>query len=265
MFSNIILNKKNFIIAGGFDAACCVANFGASCNSCGGTVLCDGSCSVQNCPPTPSNTGSSALIVTQPNYCLTGPAATFSWPFYDPDGDTQSAYQIQADNNSDFSSPEIDSGVVSSASNAYASGSGRLVYNTTYYWRVMVWDSHGLASSWMDGLDFTTPKHVYPTVNFKAAPPTPSAGEVVQFTDLTNAAVAVTAWAWNISNATYEPGSSASSQNPAVKFTESGTRTATLAATDADGYQCSNADNAASLKSLKVMLPLPGWKETGLQ
>ncbi len=204
------------------------------------------------------------LSVSQPNYCKSGPAATFSWTFSDPDpGDTQGAYQVQVATNPGFSGPGtvVDSGKVSSASNSYATGSGKLVYNTTYYWRVRVWDNYDLVSAWASGSNFTTPKHVYPTVNFKASPLSPSVNETVQFTDLTTGGATINGWTWNIQDATYQDGTNANSQNPKVKFTVTGTKTITLVAKDVDNYQCSNADTASSLQNLNIRLPLPGWKE----
>ena len=80
------------------------------------------------------------LNVSQPDYCVSGPTAFFSWTFSDP-VDTQSAYRVQVDNNSNFSSPEDDSGEVFSDSNSYATPLGKLQYDTTYYWRAKVWGS----------------------------------------------------------------------------------------------------------------------------
>ncbi len=214
---------------------------------------------VVNQAPSTSN-----LLVTQPNYCKSGPAATFNWSFSDPDpGNTQSAYQVQVATNSGFSGPGtvVDSNKVSSASNSYATGSGKLVYNSTYYWRVRVWDNYDLVSAWASGSNFTTPKHVYPTVNFKASPLSPSVNETVQFTDLTTGGATINGWTWNIQDATYQDGTNANSQNPKVKFTVTGTKTITLVAKDVDNYQCSNADTASSLQNLNIRLPLPGWKE----
>ena len=92
---------------------------------------------VVNVSPQPNNPPSATnLKITQPDYCLSGPAAIFSWNFTDPDGDTQSAYQVQVDDNSNFSSPEDDSGKVQSSHNSYATPLGKLKYNTTYYWRL---------------------------------------------------------------------------------------------------------------------------------
>ncbi|MDO8495194.1 MAG: hypothetical protein Q7S32_01540, partial [bacterium] len=55
----------------------------------------------------------SVATLTEPNYCASGPAAALTWNFNDPDGGSQSAYQVQIDDNSNFSSPEWDSGTVS--------------------------------------------------------------------------------------------------------------------------------------------------------
>ena len=135
------------------------------------------------------------LSVTQGNYCFSPqPPIYLSWEYSDPDDvppgtDPQSAYQVQVDDNSDFSSPEIDSGKVSSSSNSYAPIG--LSYNTTSYWRVMVWDSNDTPSDdWIVYQDdvpppesFTTPLHAYPWPDFTHSPQNPAAGEVVQFTD----------------------------------------------------------------------------------
>ncbi|MBU2037174.1 hypothetical protein KJ866_03205, partial [Patescibacteria group bacterium] len=140
--------------------------------------------------------------------------------------------------------------------------SGILAYNDTYYWRLMVWDDNNTASSWVAGSSFTTPKHAYPTVNFKAVPANPSVSEAVQLSDLTTGGATIVSWFWNITDATHQDGTNANTQNPKVKFTSAGTKPIVLIATDVDGYQCSNLDNPSSLKSLKIMLPLPNWKES---
>jgi len=79
---------------------------------------------------------------------------TFSWSFSDDDaGDTQSAYQLQIDDDSDFWSIEYDTGKVSSSDSEVnvttSFGSG------AYYWRVKVWDSGDLASDWSSSRYFT--------------------------------------------------------------------------------------------------------------
>ncbi|MBU2264704.1 PKD domain-containing protein [Patescibacteria group bacterium] len=204
-------------------------------------------------PPTAIN-----LSITPPNYCVAGPAATFSWTFSDPDaGDTQGAYQVQVATNPGFSGPGtvIDSGKVSSASNSYATISGILAYNDTYYWRLMVWDDNNTASSWVAGSSFTTPKHAYPTADFSWAPLYPSVNETVLFVDQSTVfgGAIKSAWSW-----TFQDGSPASSAqpDPIVEFLSNGTKQVVLQITDSDGFVCSSLNKTAG-----VRLPLPNWKE----
>lgn len=85
---------------------------------------------------------------------ITGADLTPDLTFHygDPDGDSSSAYQIQVDNNSDFSSPVWDSGktasVIANNTNKTVACGATLARGTTYYWRVKVWDSGDLASGW---------------------------------------------------------------------------------------------------------------------
>jgi hypothetical protein len=195
------------------------------------------------------------LSINQPNYCTSGPAAFFSWQFNDPDGDTQSAYQVQVDNNATFISPEDDSGKVFSSSQNYATPLGKLSYNTTYYWRVMVWDSKGAPSSWISGPSFTTPLHAYPNVDFSWIPLNPSVGETVQFTDQSSCFDSdnqCNSWAW-----TFQDGNPSSSpqQNATTTFNSAGPKTVTLKVTDSDGFNCQNS------KTVNAKPPLPKWKE----
>jgi len=74
----------------------------------------------------------------------------FSWTFSDPDsGDSQSAYQFQLDDNSDFSSPIIDTGKVASST----SSTTQTLPSTVglYYWRVKTWDSQDAEGAWSTG------------------------------------------------------------------------------------------------------------------
>ncbi len=203
------------------------------------------------------------LSAVQPDYCVSGPAATFSWTFSDPDsGDTQSAYQVQADNSgAGFPSPEVNTGKVTSASGSYSTTAGALAYNNTYSWRVMVWDNHNLASAWANGTSFSTPVHQYPTINFSWAPLTPSAGEEVQFADQSTVYGGATksAWLWTIPDATYIGGTDSSSQNPKVKFSSEGAKSVTLRVTDSNGYACETS------KNVNAQIPLPEWKEVAPQ
>ncbi len=195
------------------------------------------------------------LQVSQPDYCVSAPAGFFSWTFTDPDlGDTQSAYRVQVDNNSNFSSPEDDSGKVNSGSQNYATPLGKLSYNTTYFWRLMVWDSKDAGSSWITGTSFTTPLHAYPEINFVWTPLSPTTDEQVQFADQSTVFGGSTksSWSWNFQDG--NP-SSSSQQNPKIKFTSSGAKTVTLKVTDSDGFACQ------APKTVNAQEPLPDWIE----
>lgn len=174
------------------------------------------------------------LSVIQPDYCRFGPTGIFSWTFTDPNPrDTQSAYQVQVDNNSDFSSPEVDSGRVNSNSNSFATPSGKLIYNTTYFWRLMVWDNNNLASDWAAGPSFTTPAHQYPRVNFTWSPQHPTAKEPIQFTDLTicyDADGICNSWLWDFGD-----GNTTTIQNPVHSFLDHTEYTVRLTVTDEIG------------------------------
>ena len=224
-----------------------------------------------------SNPTATGLSVSKGNYC-SSPAHFFSWTYSDADGDAETRFQFQVDNNidnnSDFSSPEInrdEQGLNNpspftnnqNALVSVAAASDRLVYNTTYYWQVRVYDNQGNNSGWVSGSSFKTEKHLYPSVDFSWAPTNPSANEAVQFADqsecygLGNVIVVCpsNAWSWNIPDAAYINSTNSSSQNPQVEFLSNGTKAVTLTVTDSDGYSCPVS------KNVNVGLSLPGWKE----
>ncbi|MHA1743482.1 MAG: LamG-like jellyroll fold domain-containing protein, partial [Candidatus Heimdallarchaeota archaeon] len=98
-----------------------------------------------NLPPNPPQ------LDTPPKNERFDPATsvTFTWTFNDPDADdSQSAYRFQLDDNSDFSSPIIDTGKVSSSENSVAQALPSMV--GLYYWRVKTWDSQDAESDWSE-------------------------------------------------------------------------------------------------------------------
>lgn len=140
-----------------------------------------------NIPPTVSVDPDSEI---HPDYCKYGPGITITWNFDDEDlEDSQSAYQVQIDDNSDFSTPEVDTEKIISSSNSYSTISGSLAYNKTYYWRVRVWDTKDGRFDWVkidtDGqnLEFSTPLHPWPTADFSYSPENPEKGIPVYFTN----------------------------------------------------------------------------------
>ena len=100
---------------------------------------------VPNAPTNLSPTG--GVIITGAD--LT-PALSFLYT--DPDSNNMSAYEVEIDNNSDFSSPVWDSGKVALVqahnTTVIVSPSVSLSRGVLYYWRARVWDSNDAVSAW---------------------------------------------------------------------------------------------------------------------
>ncbi|MBU2579510.1 PKD domain-containing protein [Patescibacteria group bacterium] len=189
----------------------------------------------------------------------------FSWNYYDPSGDDEERFQFQVDNNSDFSSLEVDRdfGGLSNPSPttnnqtvtvAETPVAGQLGYSTTYYWRVKVYDSEGNDSGWVVGPSFATEPHRYPSINFNWLPTEPSVEEDVLFSDqsVVYGGASKSSWSWTFENG--NPGSS-SAQDPTIQFTTTGEKDVVLRVTDSDGYTCSKT------QTIGVQESLPDWKE----
>ena len=214
-----------------------------------------------NTPPVAENLHRGDL-----DHCFSSsPPVVLSWNFVDP-GDTQSAYQVQVDDNSDFLSLEVDSGKVVSTSNAYAPLG--LSYGTAYYWRVQVWDSQDEPSDWiyppspmgfpptlLPGDSFITQeKYPDPSV-FDWTPASPAAEEEVQFDDQdTFAGVppGTQDWFWDFETDGIDD---AFIEKPTHIYPDNQTYSVTLQAC-ADGTRC-----CSSTKSLRTTIPFPDWRE----
>jgi hypothetical protein len=194
-----------------------------------------------------------------------GARAKFSWKFSDADNCLpQSAYRIQIDDNSDFSSPAVDTGKVNSQSESFwlQPPYPLLEWNKTYYWRLKVWNKKGHESDWILGPQFKTPSHPYPIPDFNFKPEKPTVNQVVQFFDQSQCFDTPGTTTCSISTGdsffwTFEKGNPATSknQNPTTTFSSLGTFTATLKVTDSSGYSCSVS------KSIQTTYPLPFWRE----
>ena len=216
-------------------------------------------------PPNESPTATN-LQKTDPDWCDSPPGYFFSWTYSDPNDDTESRFDFQIDNNSNFSSPEVNrsytglsnpSPTTNNQSVLVATSAlpDYLTYNqTTYYWRVNVFDSNGADSEWVSGDSFTSAIHHYPEPDFSWLPASPFAEEEVQFTDDTTyyGGSIGSAWSW-----TFEDGnpSSSTQQNPKTVFQSSNGKQVNLTATDSDGYSCSVSD------TVSIGSSLPWWKE----
>jgi len=228
-----------------------------------------------NRPPTVSD-----FKIIQYDYSAI-PSHYFSWIYSDPDGNDEVRFQFQVDDNSDFSSPEVDETVIGTWADGDTNNQtvivepspdfGQIGYNTAYYWRVKVWDSNEVDSDWTqysdsadsdgdgDSQTFTTELHRYPSADFKWSPKKPSQDEDILFSDksvcydINNNLTDCVGWLW-----TFEDGNPDSSveQNPIIQFTDDGSsKQVTLQVTDPDGFTCSDS------KSVGVKSSLPRWKE----
>lgn len=113
-----------------------------------------------------SNFNACSSSVDQPA-CYSGyfPTPTFNFTFTSNNGQTNlTGYWVQVDNNSDFSSPEFDSGAVSSSSSYHKVCVDALDFGATYYWRASLKDSVGSWSDMTAGESFTVGTPCAPTI-----------------------------------------------------------------------------------------------------
>lgn len=198
-------------------------------------------------------------------YCGATAAHYFSWAYSDADGHNESRFQFQIDNDSDFSSLTIDrdysglsnpSPTTNNQTVAVVSSpnSDQLTYDTTYYWRVMVFDEKGANSGWVEGLSFTTEEHQYPSIDFNWSPQEPSEEEDALFTDQSTVygGAGKSSWSWSFEDG--NPNSSAE-QSPTIQFVSSGGKEVVLEVTDSDDFTCSES------RVVDVQWTLPDWKE----
>jgi len=218
---------------------------------------------VVNQSPIASNLNVSVGNTT--TYCGATAVHYFSWTYFDADGHNESRFQFQVDNNSDFSSPEVDrdydglSNPSPTTNNQTATvsespSSDQLSYNTTYYWQVKVWDSEGDDSGWVNGSSFTTELHRYPSVDFNWSPQEPSEEEDILFADQSTVygGASKSSWSWSFEDGTP---SSSTEQNPISQFIGSGEKEVVLEVTDSDSFICSDS------QIVDVQWGLPDWKE----
>ena len=163
-----------------------------------------------NTPPSITN-----LRADEGNYCTEIPyvgIAYFSWTYQDLEDGSQKNFKFQVDDNSDFSSPEVDR-FFDRLTSGFSSNNEQMVYvknqptmiagdfikyGIPYYWRVMVQEyKKDLSSDWVyyDGLIGTTDPnlkeayiygyvHPAPIVDFNILPETAVIDEDVYFGDM---------------------------------------------------------------------------------
>jgi len=208
------------------------------------------------------------LSASTNNGC-SGGFATFSWIYNSLDGSNEAKFQFQVDNNSDFSSPEIDR-TYDGLSNPpgtqnqqmvslQLSGSGDFIlYNNSYDWRVKVWDSNSLASSWILETGYTPLGHPFPSPSFTFSPQNPGIGVPVPFTNNStcyddNGQVACQPYDWDFGD-----GSPINhSLNPNHSYTAEGLFLVILKAYDENGY----CDTSLPISVGITTQSGPQWKE----
>jgi Zn-dependent metalloprotease len=96
-----------------------------------------------------------ALIVPAINSVVTTPL-TLTWNKVSlPKGVVFGHYQVQVDDNSDFSSPLVDDSSVTNINGASLTVSPALTSGTQYYWRIQAWSSKANYSNWSPTRVFT--------------------------------------------------------------------------------------------------------------
>ncbi|MDD5750689.1 MAG: hypothetical protein PHU56_03525 [Candidatus Pacebacteria bacterium] len=226
----------------------------------------------------------SDLSVEQGDYCSFPLHPILHWVFSDADsagyGDYQDAYNVQIDDDSNVAvAPLADTclpapGTCSSGHTA--SSYAPLIsfsYNSTYYWRVKAADNNSAWSSWSAVASFTTPIHAFPDPDFSTVSQKISKDEFVQFCSTLQAGVCASnvslcynssggtiscsgeTFLWTFPSGTqFSTTTSATSENPKVKFSSSGPQTVSLSITD-------DAGTCSVTKNITVSKPLPKWKE----
>lgn len=193
------------------------------------------------------------LLVVEGDYCVTA-SHFFSWIYSDSDGDSESKYQIQIDNDIGFNSSEVDKtfdiSLPSSSNNTYIAILGSEIdYNTTYYWRIKVWDDQDEDSGWINGSSFVT-RQQYPSADFSWSPQNPSQGEDIAFTSATTNEFG--SYSWNFENGLP---SISSEQTQIVQFDSDGSKQIKLQVTNLSGNSCEKS------QLIDVGWSLPGWQE----
>jgi len=110
------------------------------------------------------NEVTSPIAVNPPfNSCVSTSTPTLEWSYFDPEGDPQAAFHLQADDDPAFATPAVDANVTS----ANASYGSPPLADGSYYWQVTTSDVFGLWSNWSAASQFrvdTTPPSTAETV-----------------------------------------------------------------------------------------------------
>lgn len=204
-------------------------------------------CTITNTLVAPTADNLSALL---DNGCLGG-FYNFSWIYNlnNPSGPNQSQFMFQVDNNSDFSSPEIDRTYSTSVASGteqqqtaivqLSAGSDVIQFGVLYYWRVKVFDAYS-DSGWVSGSSFTPSGYPYPISLFtvSADSPNPRNLSFTRNDTCYNASgtTACTSYLWDFGDGSATSSSSTIPVNHL--YPADGTYDASLQVTDGGGQAC---------------------------
>ena len=91
-------------------------------------------------------------------YTTPYPSPTLCWII--TPASAQAAFAIQIDNNINFNSPEINTGIIMDNTNhCFTVNTPGLEFNTNYYWQLKIRDIYGTWSDWAQCTDFFTTKN----------------------------------------------------------------------------------------------------------
>ena len=248
----------------------CGDNVKAETEECDGTdsVDCPGLCipagQVDQCKCPPKIPPTATLLDVEQSYCLKSLGlgnVSLQWLYEDIDGDHETEFNLQIDNNSDFSSiesyanytdidnPSPTTNVQSVPVRTVLTGND-LAYNTTYYWRVKV-HSTNLDSGWVTGPSFTTTLHYYPYPAFAFLPLNPIIGDEITFTSVSQCTPPCIC-TWDFGDGNFAAGD-------IVKniYTAAGTYKITL--TVSDGINICYGDEVGVI--IRTVIGTPEWKE----
>ena len=186
---------------------------------------------------------------------------TLSWQYSDSDGNPQDSYQVVIDNDSDFSSPEIDScnPALSGGVNTCQPFNGswsytplpNLAWDAHYYWKVKVKDNQGNWSEYSDTKSFDTLDHAYPWAEFDWSPPSPQKEVIITFNSQSHFFGSQQNLRWDFNNDGLDD---STSSNPTWFYSDTGRYPVKLIVEDELG-------SCQITHDVHVISPVPKWKE----
>ena len=193
-----------------------------------------------NNPPTisePNGTISSGTMASLTSDCKISDGLTLGWTFSDTDGDTQLAFRIQVSKDPNFviTPYDFDSNNVTSTASTYKIDT---LPSGVYYWRIMVWDEHNLASSWIEAVASQTIT-ANKVVDFSTSPTSATINQNITFIPSFGAGILaqIASQIWSFPQGLPTSWNN-SAVNPVVKFSSVGTKTNTLNITAIEGQTC---------------------------